>query len=148
MSVRVQLGNIPSGDYGLRVVSADGSTVIIDGTSDMFRIAATGTLSVAMPAVDGSSSATVTVTALGSSYTTPPAYIASTTLDTGSLTMFRAVDHAMGVNSVSGAVVYIASTTVYVVSGQVVVALNCLSPETALGTTGGCRYYILQQVAI
>jgi len=44
VGTRVQLGKLPSGDYGLRVVGPDGTTVIIDGTSDMFRIAATGTL--------------------------------------------------------------------------------------------------------
>jgi hypothetical protein len=40
---RVVLGALGGGDYGLRVTAADGSTVIIDGTSDMFRIVATGT---------------------------------------------------------------------------------------------------------
>jgi hypothetical protein len=34
-------------DYGLKVVSSDGTTVIIDGTSNMFKIAASGTLQTA-----------------------------------------------------------------------------------------------------
>lgn len=34
-----------SGEFGLRVMGVGGSTVIIDGTSNMFKIAATGTLS-------------------------------------------------------------------------------------------------------
>lgn len=41
--LRVTVGNIGS-SYGLKVLSSDGSTVIIDGTSDMFKIVATGTL--------------------------------------------------------------------------------------------------------
>ena len=53
---RVVLGQISSTpDYGLKVVSADGTTVIIDGTSDMFRIAATGSSTLA--GVDGSGAA-------------------------------------------------------------------------------------------
>jgi len=45
-AIRVYLGNIPNGDYGLQVVSADGSTVIIDGTSNMFKIVASGSVSI------------------------------------------------------------------------------------------------------
>lgn len=47
---RVLIGNIGTDDtpnYGLRVTSSDGTTVIIDGTSNMFKIVATGTQSVA-----------------------------------------------------------------------------------------------------
>jgi hypothetical protein len=40
---RVALGRLSSSTYGLRVTNPAGS-VIIDGTSDMFRIAATGTM--------------------------------------------------------------------------------------------------------
>lgn len=36
-----------SSNWGLKVVSNDGATVIIDGTSDMMKIVASGTLSVA-----------------------------------------------------------------------------------------------------
>ncbi|HEX8977907.1 MAG TPA: hypothetical protein VF781_15485 [Solirubrobacteraceae bacterium] len=48
-NVRVQLGILPSGTYGLRVISADGTSVIIDGTSDIWKVGATGTLSIASP---------------------------------------------------------------------------------------------------
>jgi hypothetical protein len=51
---RVLLGAIGGDDYGLKVVSSDGTTVIIDGTSDVFKVAATGTAAVA--GVDGSGS--------------------------------------------------------------------------------------------
>src|ERR1035437_3720687 len=40
---RATLGNLGS-SYGLRVISSNGSTVIIDGSSDIFKIAASGTL--------------------------------------------------------------------------------------------------------
>jgi hypothetical protein len=45
-NVRVTVGQINSsvpGDYGLKVLSSDGTTVIIDGTSDMWKIVAKGT---------------------------------------------------------------------------------------------------------
>ena len=50
-NVRVELG-ATGADYGLRVTSSDGATVIIDGTSNMFKIAATGTQS--LTGVNGS----------------------------------------------------------------------------------------------
>lgn len=59
--VRVQLGALPSGGYGLRVTSADGVTVIIDGTSDVFKILASGGTSVLVTA---GASATFTDTSL------------------------------------------------------------------------------------
>ncbi len=69
---RVTLGNIPGGDWGLQVWSADGSTVIIDGTSDMFRISTTGTLS--LTTADGTdNNNTLDISALGTQTTTPTA---------------------------------------------------------------------------
>jgi hypothetical protein len=74
--VRVTLGDIsPAGDdsdFGLKIVSSDGTTVIIDGTSDVFRIQATGTLSKTQ-ATGGSGSTVVTLTALGL-LNNPPAF--------------------------------------------------------------------------
>ncbi len=64
---RVQLGDISAAkngsSYGLKVISSDGSTVIIDGSSDMFRIAATGTHSKAT--VDGNYGVSDVVTLSG-----------------------------------------------------------------------------------
>ena len=71
MPVRVQMGKLPSGDYGLRVVGPDGSTVIIDGTSNMFKILATGTQDTGSIATDSTASVSVTLTALGTFSTTP-----------------------------------------------------------------------------
>lgn len=42
--VRARLGLLSSGEYGLEVINGD-STVILDGTSNMFKIAASGTQS-------------------------------------------------------------------------------------------------------
>lgn len=69
--VRVTLGDIsPAGDdsdFGLQVVSSDGSTVIVDGTSDIFTIIASGTLTTAASAV-GAETNTSTTLSLGLSY--------------------------------------------------------------------------------
>lgn len=68
--VRAHFGALGGGDFGLRVVAADGSTVIIDGTSNMFKIAATGTMSVTV--ADGADGSTVvTLTGLGALPSTP-----------------------------------------------------------------------------
>jgi hypothetical protein len=65
---RVRLGQItapsednPTGDYGLKVVSSDGATVVIDGTSNMFKIAASGTLAITPPAAGAATQASVTL---------------------------------------------------------------------------------------
>jgi hypothetical protein len=60
MPVRVQMGKLPNGDYGLRVVGPD-STTIIDGTSDMFRIIADGSLASATGPNNGSVTQEVTL---------------------------------------------------------------------------------------
>lgn len=74
-NARVILGKLPSGDYGLKVIGADGSTVIIDGTSDMFKIVATGTLSKATNTGDNSVISETTLAGLGT-LAAPPAHIA------------------------------------------------------------------------
>lgn len=61
---RVQLGLLPTGHYGLRVIAADGSTVIVDGSSSMFLISATGTQTVSVTSGTAANT-TVTLSALG-----------------------------------------------------------------------------------
>jgi hypothetical protein len=68
--LRVQLGALGGGDYGLKVTSSDGSTVIIDGTSNMFKILASGTVSVSQTNPGGTVSDT-TLTGLGAWTTIP-----------------------------------------------------------------------------
>lgn len=72
---RVQIGLLPGGTYGLRVIAADGTTVIIDGTSDMFRIAATGSASTSQTGA-GISTTVVSVSGTGLSGTDSPAFLA------------------------------------------------------------------------
>ena len=79
---RVQLGDISPGkngsSYGLKVISSDGSTVVIDGTSDVFKIQASGSLSVSVPARAGnnfaSANTSVTLSGLGT-FTATPAHL-------------------------------------------------------------------------
>jgi len=73
---RVRVGDVSTaGDgsaFGLQIFDPGGpnGTVIIDGTSDMFRISATGTLSLTQ-ATDSSGSTTVSLPGLGAQSTTP-----------------------------------------------------------------------------
>ena len=64
-ATRVWLGALGAGEYGLKVVSSDGSTVIIDGTSNMFKILASGTMSVTAVASTMAVITEVTLSALG-----------------------------------------------------------------------------------
>lgn len=71
---RVILGAIGGGDYGLKITNA-GSVVLIDGSSNMFKIAASGSLSIALPAQPAGDFQTVvsiaTLTGLGAQTTIP-----------------------------------------------------------------------------
>lgn len=69
---RVRVGAIGGGDYGLKVVNA-GATVIIDGTSNMFKIAATGTLT--PPDISAGPAETSTNVTLSTGLTSTPAYL-------------------------------------------------------------------------
>lgn len=77
-TVRVILGNIgtpTAPGYGLKVIAADGSTAIIDGNSDMFRIAATGTATVSQTGA-GITTTVVSIPGTGLSGTNSPAFLA------------------------------------------------------------------------
>src|SRR5438309_2562414 len=71
-NVRAQLGllPLPGNPYGLRVISSDGSTVIIDATSDVFKISASGTTSTTA-AAHNSNATDVTLPGLGTFSATP-----------------------------------------------------------------------------
>jgi hypothetical protein len=68
---RVTLGALGGGDYGLKVVNS-GATVIVDGSSDMFRIVTTSTFN--SPVASGSGTFTSTVT-LSTGLTDVPAVV-------------------------------------------------------------------------
>ncbi len=76
---RVRVGDISGGagtDYGLKVVNA-GTAVIIDGSSNMFKIVASGSLAVTIPAWAGAGNplaiaqTDLTLTGLGAQSTIP-----------------------------------------------------------------------------
>ena len=72
---RVVLGDIGGSDYGLKVTNS-GSTVIIDGSSNVFKIVATGTVSITGCAAAADTSCDVTgTTDLATGLTTVPAHV-------------------------------------------------------------------------
>lgn len=117
----------------------------------MFKIVATGTQSQAYPnAVNTSTTVSVTLTALGSAYTTPPACLwmgnFSAYADrTGS---FFAVVLVLLGSSYWGTHQF---TSVGLSAGRVVMNLQVHSDDVnagALGYTGSTRYYVLQEAGI
>ena len=72
---RVRVGAIGGSDYGLKVTNS-GSTVIIDGSSNVFKIVATGTVSITGCAAAADTSCDVTgTTDLATGLTTVPAHV-------------------------------------------------------------------------
>jgi hypothetical protein len=149
-STRVTLGMIGTVDapsYGLRVVSSDGTTVIIDGSSNMFKIIASGTQTQAFPAAGNASTNSVTLTALGAGYSLPPACLWSAAYDnsgTNIRTSGLVIVSALGAGTIS----WRAYTYLSLSAGQVVANLVAESNLLNPGTTAACRYYILQEAGI
>jgi hypothetical protein len=158
---RVQLGQIGTAfgqNYGLKVVSADGATVIIDGTSDIFKIAASGTLAVTIGSVS-SNETTVTLTGLGALPVTPAflgygAQTATTTAQQGlGGYILRGFKYAS--TSSGGAVtavfvapdVFIRFRDALDGSGNCVVGLGGDSASAVSQNAVG-RYYVLTQAAM
>jgi hypothetical protein len=87
-NVRVSVGDISAGgdgsSFGLKVVSQDGVTVIIDGTSLMFKVASSGTQS-AGGAGGAEHVSDTTLTGLGTMSITPAhqSYVSDTSGNTG-----------------------------------------------------------------
>lgn len=155
--IRVTLGALGNGDYGLKVISTDGSTVIIDGTSDMFRIAATGTLTANAAANTGQ---TATVVLSGLTFATTPALIsqiagsASATDDANPIYFLSPVP--LWGSATSGGATN-RQTTGVSAFGMMYDHLTGTSPTPTLyvmnnGNAAGLqlwgRYYVLQQVAL
>jgi hypothetical protein len=144
-------------------VTNAGSTVIIDGTSDMFKIAATGTQSLNVGASSGETAVSVTLTGLGT-YTTCPAYLAVETADTTSQTSNRhsgqfRFNNGGFIASVSGGATtfqVVASSTVFntgitltgASSGNAVVTLWANNQSANAYANSGNRYWVLQEVAL
>lgn len=94
---RVHLGKLADGNYGLQVTNP-GGTVIIDGTSNMFKIAATGFLSVAGCNGAAGYCVTTVTTDLATGLTTAPAFLgfrgSGSTAETLPLVQFSAATGA------------------------------------------------------
>lgn len=131
--------------YGLKVISSDGTTVIIDGTSAMFRILATGTLSNTQDASQGDSA--VTLTGLGT-FATTPAHMA----ENGATT--AATAKRFGTLLLEGALsspipfYYQSETRVELDGSSYAVVTLFLRAGPAGSVTRYTRYYVLAQTAI
>jgi hypothetical protein len=145
---RVALGKLGSGSYGLRVNNPSG-TVIIDGTSDMFRISASGTLSKAVVNGDNSVVANVALPGLGA-LSAPLAHVSHIWLN-NIVSDDRRPGMFIAINGVAGGALtppmgaYLAS---YLdgsdhANVRLVVTDANSGPLTVKG-----RYYLLEQVAI
>jgi hypothetical protein len=154
MQVRVTLGvitsNVDAGtgevvpvDYGLKVVSSDGTTVIIDGNSDMFKIAASGTQSVAFPAAGNVNFANVILTALD--VVDAPACMFLTTMGGGGAGRYPGLWTSI---SGTGTVNNLARSAVYNTAGHPEIELEARSVLINPGTTASHRYYVLVEAGI
>jgi hypothetical protein len=136
---------------GAMTVKNPGGTVIIDGTSDMFKIVATGTLTVAFPAGAASSAyADATFASLGSTYTTALPLVAEVTYNNSGPTVARHLGVYTACDSATGVPIY-RVTAITFLSGNPGYPIVRLFAETFTGspsTTAACRYYLLQEAGI
>jgi hypothetical protein len=125
-----------------------GSTVIIDGTSNMFKIGASGTFTVAFPTAGNTNTNGASVPALGSGFTVPPMMLAATTYDvTGVSTNEPRFGHlAQAWNG--GSLAWQAGSYAYLSAGVPVARLMAHSATLPSGFTAGMRYYYLVETAI
>lgn len=146
-----------SSNWGLKVVSNDGATVIIDGTSDMFKIAATGTLT-ATAAAHTDATATASLGSL--SFASTPAimgFVASasgSTADANPIYIGTYADSWVATSNGGTTNLEGATTGVH---GYVYMHLSGTTPTpTLLVSAKGsgssiqlwARYYVLQEVAL
>jgi hypothetical protein len=142
--LRAQLGRPAD---GLRLATPSG-TVIIDGTSDMFKISATGTMIRAFPAAGNVNFTNATLSGLGT-YSTVPACLWSTTYDNSAIGNARKGNTHKAVNLTTGVVKWEATSFVYINgSSIVVVELDSISCTTNPATIGSTRYYVLEEAGI
>lgn len=132
---------------GALSVSNGSSVVIIDGSSNMFKIAASGTQSLAFPAgVNTSAFASVTLTALGNGYTIPPAVL---WMNTFSGESERGMGELLVPNGTTDAVGAKIDPTVSVATGYVRMKLAALNYSLDYtGVTAEVRYHVLKEAGI
>jgi len=133
---------------GAITVTNPGATVIIDGTSNMFKIAATGTLTQAFGAVGTRPGNSVQLTALGNGFTVLPTFLANITNQNSSAANPRFLGRDVEFALASGHVEYYSDVYVYLSSGYVLVSIRAASVLSNPGTTAGCRYYVVVEAGI
>lgn len=154
-SVRVTLGVITSTtdatgavvptDYGIKIIAADGTTQIIDGVSDVFRIIASGNLTVAAAAAPSTVTATATYSAvvLGLPYAVTPAMH----FTVSSATSERYIGSFYSMNA-SGTCDWAVIGSSSLVTGTLTITLTIRSILTNPGGTYTMQYYVLAQAGI
>jgi hypothetical protein len=155
MDLRNDPGEVVIDSTGIAVtngkitVTNAGATVIIDGTSDMFKISASGTLTSAFGAVNSAVTVTLTVTGLGSGFTIPAACIFNTTTDQA-VTVTRSAAYRPDVNLTTGVVRYDALAGIYLntTPGTLKIDLRAASNTVNPGTTATARFYTLIEAGI
>jgi hypothetical protein len=170
-TVRVDRGGITITDGGITVTNGD-DVVIIDGSSDMFRIAATGTLSDTVAAGSGGTE-TATLTGLGTALSAPLAVVSMIGSSLTSEANAAAVNTSKGLalapdglnwndsyvaTSSGGTVDEPAVTTSYIATGGGQLSATPTGTMTAKlwsSSAAGSvtryfhmRYYVLEQAAI
>jgi hypothetical protein len=130
---------------GAVTVTNAGSTVIIDGTSNMFKITATGTSTRAFPAAGTGATTSVTVSGSGASVLQT---LFSTGIDNSSTANLRALGQANGVVLTDGHIAFRSYSFVDINAGDNRVRLTAESTISDPGTTAMHRYYLLKEAAI
>lgn len=141
--VRVYLGALPGGGYGLQVVNG-ADVAIIDGSSDIFRITATGTLSVPVGPNGsiGTIDQVITSIDVGTGLTYSPAYMAY--VDQGTSVQMLPGESLTATGNWNDK--YSGTTSLSGPSGtRFTVIWSAQTNRTA--SSRNFRYYILQQIA-
>lgn len=129
---------------GALTVTNASSTVIIDGSSNMFKIKATGTASVAFPAAPGASPTRATISGTGSSVL---AFIWNVGVDNSSTANLRATGWAI-VSDNGGHTNWRSYGYVDISGGNNRITLQADSFLLNPGTTAMGRYYLLIEAGI
>lgn len=145
---RVRLGKLSTDNYGLRVTNPSG-TVIVDGSSDMFRIAASGTQTCDWPTGMGSNGENTTLTGLGT-FVTPPVVLHALTFNDAASSSFRTPGMYIGYVAALAEVVGVAfGASSLNGSDQLVISTSTAQSGTTFdGQTAAQRYHVLEQAAI
>jgi hypothetical protein len=160
VATRVQLGKLPGGSYGLQLSGPDG-TVIIDGTSNTFKIQAMGAISITAAASTMSQTSEVILTGLGTFASTPAHlnYIATVNLPTSrrflgqyhnaaGIVKYAATSSGGSPNSASGTWDWLVVTATLLDADNYCVFRMNAANATAVSQDFFAFFYILKEVAM